>query len=690
MALKADKDGFLQGDPITIDRGSFGKAIVLWRSIKDDISEIKQSLTGGGSRITRGTTKPVFTDTQVKTVAQSIAERVGAPRRQSVALPQRGPDGRFISSAIKKRVSDVALPQRGAGGRFVGSGKAESVSSSPAADRHNEVSDDSPMDPIRERSRVADFAAEVGESVRGGVSEAMAGTEQVDPALMAAREVGSVVTPLLKPLGSVFSFFRGDKDQEEKDQEVSHGWFKKIHKELKELAERAGVSSSGGGGGGFIKSMPGAALLGGIGAGIAGLASRIFGKGGIAALGKGLLRRLPVIGGLLAGGSAAYSAFGGGDATREERFEGTGRGLGALVGGGIGLLAGPWGAVAGAAIGDIVGSKVGAWLGTVNWGEVGDKISSSWSEATTSIKDKIESGWSSVTSALTQKWGAAKEATSGAVEAGKSAIEGAWDAAKSLIGGGSKGNKAALMSEMQSMSDASERAMFLAQMDHESGGFRSLEENFKYGSADRVMSVSKTARDQGRAAVDAALASGAEAMAELMYGGRLGNTEAGDGYKYRGRGFTQLTGKANYADASQALGIDLVNNPDMAASPEVAAKIARWFWEKSGASGAAKTGDVAGVTRLINGGVNGLQARDAQFRAYSAQTPLSGASSRNQSAAPAIDRMMPSATPSVSTPIGSNDRGAGRTEVTIPLQVGQNVSDRGIAHVVTGGMGGGQ
>ena len=240
------------------------------------------------------------------------------------------------------------------------------------------------------------------------------------------------------------------------------------------------------------------------------------------------------------------------------------------------------------------------------------------------------------------------------------------------------------MQEMaaQGITDPREQAMFLAQMDHETGGFRQMEESFNYRSADQVMAVSRTARNAGAEAVEAALARGPQAVAELMYGGRNGNTGAGDGYKYRGRGFTQLTGRANYAQAGQALGLDLLNNPDLAKDPEIAAKIATWYWKSRGASGAARAGDVTAVTRMINGGTNGLADRNAQYSTYlgqirsgaiNAQTPTVPMARAAGSAAPALERVTPQAAPSVPTPIGSNDRGGSRTEVTIPLQIGQNI-----------------
>lgn len=120
-------------------------------------------------------------------------------------------------------------------------------------------------------------------------------------------------------------------------------------------------------------------------------------------------------------------------------------------------------------------------------------------------------------------------------------------------------------------------AAFLAQILHESGSFQFLRE----------------------------LASGA------AYEGRkdLGNTQPGDGVRYKGRGFIQLTGRANFRSAGSDLGLDLENNPDLAEQPDIAARLAVWFWNKKNLNAKADVGDFVGITRAINGGTRGLQDR---------------------------------------------------------------------------------
>ncbi|MCP3137254.1 LysM peptidoglycan-binding domain-containing protein [Pyxidicoccus xibeiensis] len=126
------------------------------------------------------------------------------------------------------------------------------------------------------------------------------------------------------------------------------------------------------------------------------------------------------------------------------------------------------------------------------------------------------------------------------------------------------------------------KAAFLAQLAHESGELRYMEE----------------------------IASGA------AYEGRrdLGNTQPGDGVRYKGRGPIQLTGRANYRAAGQALGIDLEGNPARAKDPDVAFRIAGWYWSSRNLNTYADAGNFREVTRRINGGYNGMASREMYYR----------------------------------------------------------------------------
>jgi predicted chitinase len=170
------------------------------------------------------------------------------------------------------------------------------------------------------------------------------------------------------------------------------------------------------------------------------------------------------------------------------------------------------------------------------------------------------------------------------------------------------------------MTDIRESAMFMAQMSHESAGFTRLEENLNY-SAQRLRNLYPhkfaTERD-----AENVVAQGQKAIAERIYGKRpkLGNVHPSDGYKFRGRGIVQLTGRDNYRRAGGGLGIDLEACPDRVAELDTAILTALWFWRSdSKLVGAARAGNVDLVTRRVNGGLNGLADRQRKYEEWLAR-----------------------------------------------------------------------
>lgn len=95
---------------------------------------------------------------------------------------------------------------------------------------------------------------------------------------------------------------------------------------------------------------------------------------------------------------------------------------------------------------------------------------------------------------------------------------------------------------------------------------------------------------------------------------QLGNIQKGDGFLFRGRGFCQLTGRDNYKHTGDALGIDLISNPDLAASPDIACKVAAHFWTTRNLNKFADEKDMVGSTLLINGGHNGIVDRIDRYK----------------------------------------------------------------------------
>lgn len=160
------------------------------------------------------------------------------------------------------------------------------------------------------------------------------------------------------------------------------------------------------------------------------------------------------------------------------------------------------------------------------------------------------------------------------------------------------------------ITDINEKAMFLAQTTHESNDYKRLEESFRY-APQRLFEVFRK-RVGTLENAQKLCNEGAKYIADFVYGGRLGNAKD-EGYKYRGRGIIQLTGKNNYKYYGEKLNIDLVNNPHLAKEPDTAIEIALLFWKEKECGLYAKIGDVKTVTKLINGGYNGLDDRQKRF-----------------------------------------------------------------------------
>ncbi|EAY0431129.1 glycoside hydrolase family 19 protein [Salmonella enterica] len=158
-----------------------------------------------------------------------------------------------------------------------------------------------------------------------------------------------------------------------------------------------------------------------------------------------------------------------------------------------------------------------------------------------------------------------------------------------------------------------DQAMFIAQVGHESGGFTRIVENLNY-SADGLKATfgkyfpGDTAQLYGRTADHLA---NQKAIANIVYAHRMGNIEENDGWNYRGRGLIQITGHDNYRDCGAGLGADLILSPQLLEQDEYAARSAAWFFASKGCL--KRSGDIKAVTKIINGGTNGLDDRKARY-----------------------------------------------------------------------------
>ncbi len=150
---------------------------------------------------------------------------------------------------------------------------------------------------------------------------------------------------------------------------------------------------------------------------------------------------------------------------------------------------------------------------------------------------------------------------------------------------------------------------FLAQLAHESGGFRALVENLNY-SPEVLLAVFR-ARVQTLAKAQELVAAGKDAIAEFVYGNRpaLGNVNPGDGAKFIGRGFIMITGRANYTTYAAMIGQPLLDQPALLENPTYAAQGAAAFWKQNALNALADADDIEGITRIVNGGLNGLADR---------------------------------------------------------------------------------
>ncbi|EAA8307472.1 glycoside hydrolase family 19 protein [Salmonella enterica] len=159
-----------------------------------------------------------------------------------------------------------------------------------------------------------------------------------------------------------------------------------------------------------------------------------------------------------------------------------------------------------------------------------------------------------------------------------------------------------------------DQAMFIAQAGHESAGFTVLKESFNYS----VEALKKTFgkrltpyQSEMLGRIDGRQVAHQPQIANLVYGGRMGNKDAGDGWKYRGRGLIQITGLENYTRCGVALKLDLVANPGQLELERHAARSAAWFFVTKGCL--KYSGDMVRVTQIINGGQNGIGDRRERF-----------------------------------------------------------------------------
>jgi hypothetical protein len=260
MALQADSQGFLQGAVVSIDYKTHARAVDVLKSIKGDTQAIRKALTDKQMQSTMSSARvvspkgvanqPVFSNQQTKALAQKIGDAVSEKR-------PRDSKGRFVKapttnnpiqavtpnkkdatpSANKTRkVGEVATPERGANGRFLGKG-GESSGGGKLGSAGEKLS-------------------EAAEELKTGLGSLTENTENIDPAIAASKEAIELVTPVLAPVKAVGALFSRDKNEaEEAEKEIAVPWYRRITDQLKKLNNKGD-----GGGKGIFGSM-----LGGLG-----------------------------------------------------------------------------------------------------------------------------------------------------------------------------------------------------------------------------------------------------------------------------------------------------------------------------------------------------------------------------------------------------------------------------------------
>jgi putative chitinase len=160
---------------------------------------------------------------------------------------------------------------------------------------------------------------------------------------------------------------------------------------------------------------------------------------------------------------------------------------------------------------------------------------------------------------------------------------------------------------------APQQASWIGQCGHECGNFKIMEENLNYRAATLLKLFPRTPKRAWGFTPEEAAAYEKQPrkIANRIYGNRMGNRDeaSGDGYRFRGSGFLQLTGHSNFFHAGKALGVDFVMEPELVRTPKYAAQTAGWFWQTQNLNQYADSRDFLTMTKRINGGTIGLEDR---------------------------------------------------------------------------------
>lgn len=394
--FKSDAQGFLIGEVIENGRDllrSQQQGIAIWKTIRTDVKAIVRAVgaeVSNNIRLSRPGAAPRAPSVSTRTLGGNF---IGG---RAVVVTPRGRGAPAQRTAAARTAMSVVVAQpRASNGRF--------VAGSRPADANGGGGSTSGGGAGRMFGRMNDTLGKIAESLQAA--------DNVDPTINALKEVKDVVSPLGRGLFSLFG------RSAERKKEV---WYRRILKALTPGTQKAQQQASGGGllglggGGGFLSSLLGTA--GGAAGG--GLLGALLGRGaGLLKGGGKLLRRVPLLGALVAGGGALASIFGGGD--RDEKYRGVGEAGGMLAGGVAGAKLG---AVLGSFIAPGIGTAIGGFLGGVGGALLGEKFGAKVGEWTKTLVDadipgKVVAAWNTSTAFIGAAWDSlakdAKEAWAG-------------------------------------------------------------------------------------------------------------------------------------------------------------------------------------------------------------------------------------------------------------------------------------
>lgn len=443
MALKFDDAGFLIGELVQSSDDMAhvqGNILTVQKDIRRNVRNIVQLLGGKPPRSTR--TSSSRSENGSRSVPNESTS-LFTPGRTSTTRPNRGSRGPSSepaaltsrpSSSPSMLLRETLKPvTRDSRGRFIG-GKNKQGSPSGNGPEQRSTPGASVYDGITS-SAMSGLTGAVNR-----LSGVVSATENIDPTVNAMKEVSDVISPLGRGLTNMF----GRSAERKKER-----WYDRIWKALKDNKPKSSTQSgAAGGGAGFFGTLGG--LLGGGGLGKIGNLFKIGGLAKILAGGGKLLRKLPILGALLSGGSALWSLFGGDDdpnaspeENRKRQYHNTGSavgmGVGGIAGAALGSLLdpilGPFGTIIGGYLGAVIGDKLGAafgdWTKSLVDAGVPQQMLQMWKESTAFISAAFDSlatdakkSWSAITKNVEEWWtkiesavGSISDAISNAVQA---------------------------------------------------------------------------------------------------------------------------------------------------------------------------------------------------------------------------------------------------------------------------------